>query len=55
MKNRRIKLKENEVEVVDGKVVISSDELANAITSIDVNVDENEENNFLDFILNGKC
>ena len=43
MENKNYVIKRDEMEVVDGKVIISSEELAAAIMSSDVNLGTEEE------------
>ena len=44
MEKKVLSIKEQQVEVVDGKVVISSEELAKAIQNEEVRFDREEEN-----------
>ncbi len=56
MENKNYVIKRDEMEVVDGKVVISSEELASAIMSSDVDLSAEEELDALVmFCKNGSC
>ena len=56
MENKNYVIKRDEMEVVDGKVVISSEELASAIMSSDVDLSAEEELDVLVmFCKNGSC
>lgn len=46
MEKSNLIVKKDEMEVIDGKVVISSEELAEAIQNYDVDVTTEEEDNF---------
>lgn len=45
MEKRNLVVAKDEMEIVDGKVMISSEELAAAIQDYDVDVDAEEEDN----------
>lgn len=47
MERRNLVVAKDEMEIVDGKVMISSEELAAAIQDYDVDVNAEEENNGL--------
>lgn len=48
MEKRNLRVAREDIEVVDGKVVISSEELAAAIQQYDVDLNAEEENSAVD-------
>lgn len=52
---RKFVVKPNEMEVVDGKVVISSEELAAAIQNQGIDMDSEDSASFCDIVFGNKC